>query len=167
MKIDIIGSVGSGKTTLAKKLSQIYHMPCYEKDEIVWVRDEAGDYKRNDEERDSLFQSILDQEDWIVEGSPRKVLQESMEEAELIIFLDPPSMTRLKRIIYRWLRQRSGKEAYKFYPSLKALRQYIKWHCQFNRDKKKILDSLSIHSSKLIICRTSKEAEEVIQKRFT
>lgn len=114
-----------------------------------------------------MFLSILNQEDWIVEGSPRKVLQESMEEAELIIFLDPPSMTRLKRIIYRLLRQRSGKEAYKFYPSLKALRQYMKWHYQFNRDKKKILDSLSIHSSKLIICRTSKEAEEVIQKRFT
>lgn len=45
MKIDIIGSVGSGKTTLAKNLSRIYRIPYYEKDEIVWIRQKTGDYK--------------------------------------------------------------------------------------------------------------------------
>lgn len=64
-------------------------MPCYEKDEIVWVRDAKGDYKRSDEERNQLFQTILSQENWIVEGTLRKVLQESFEEAEMIVFLNP------------------------------------------------------------------------------
>ena len=35
MKIDIIGSVASGKTTLAGKISQKYNVPHYEKDNIV------------------------------------------------------------------------------------------------------------------------------------
>lgn len=38
MKIDIIGSVASGKTTLAGKISQKYNVPYYEKDNIVWDR---------------------------------------------------------------------------------------------------------------------------------
>ena len=36
MKIDIIGSVASGKTTLAKRISKQYNIPYYEKDNIVW-----------------------------------------------------------------------------------------------------------------------------------
>ena len=38
MKIDIIGSVASGKTTLAGKISQKYNVPYYEKDNVVWDR---------------------------------------------------------------------------------------------------------------------------------
>ncbi len=35
MKIRIIGSVGSGKTTLAKKLSEMEGIPYFETDRIV------------------------------------------------------------------------------------------------------------------------------------
>ena len=38
MKLDIIGSVAGGKTTLARELSETYHIPYYEKDNIVWER---------------------------------------------------------------------------------------------------------------------------------
>ena len=82
MKIDIIGSVASGKTTLAKTLSQIYNVPYYEKDNVVWERTSTGDKKRTDEERDKIFYNIIKSDDWIVEGSPRKNLRESFEECE-------------------------------------------------------------------------------------
>ena len=52
MKLDIIGSVASGKTTLARKLSAQYQIPFYEKDNIVWERTPHGDKRRNPEERD-------------------------------------------------------------------------------------------------------------------
>lgn len=52
MKIDIIGSVASGKTTLAKHLSEKFKIPYYQKDNIVWERTPAGDRKRSTEERD-------------------------------------------------------------------------------------------------------------------
>ena len=47
MKIDIIGSVASGKTTLAKKISSKYQVPYYEKDNIVWERTQNGDKKEH------------------------------------------------------------------------------------------------------------------------
>ncbi len=85
MKIDIIGSVASGKTTLAKKISMKYQVPYYEKDNIVWERTSAGDKKRTPEERDKIFQKIIQSDKWIVEGSPRHCLQESFDCCDYII----------------------------------------------------------------------------------
>jgi len=73
---------------LAKKLSNEYNVPCYEKDNIVWMRTSQGDKKRTEKERDNIFKSIITQNDWIVEGSPRQVLNESFENCDYIIFLD-------------------------------------------------------------------------------
>ena len=73
MKLDIIGSVASGKTTRARELSEIYNIPFYQKDNIVWERTPEGDKKRSDKDRDELFQEIINGDNWIVEGSPRKL----------------------------------------------------------------------------------------------
>jgi len=87
MKIDIIGSVASGKTTLAGKISLKYQVPYYEKDNIVWLRTPNGDKKRTPEERDKVFKQILLSDNWIVEGSPRDCLKESFDLCEYIIIL--------------------------------------------------------------------------------
>ncbi|MBC1425131.1 hypothetical protein HCA33_03005 [Listeria seeligeri] len=50
MKIRIIGSVGSGKTTLAKKLSEMEGIPYFETDRIVWKREQT-EVRRTDSEK--------------------------------------------------------------------------------------------------------------------
>lgn len=50
MKIDIIGSVASGKSTLAAVISEKYKIPYYQKDNIVWERTPEGDVKRTPED---------------------------------------------------------------------------------------------------------------------
>ena len=105
MKIDIIGSVASGKTTLAKRISKQYNIPYYEKDNIVWKRTSSGDVKRNPEERDRYFHDIIKENNWIVEGSPRKILKESFKCCDYIIVLDEYTMTRLIRVFKRWMNQ--------------------------------------------------------------
>lgn len=47
-KIHIIGSVGSGKTTLARKLSNQLGIPHYELDNVVWKRHKPRDIRRTD-----------------------------------------------------------------------------------------------------------------------
>lgn len=66
LRLDIIGSVASGKTTLAKRISQRFNTPYYEKDNVVWKRTSSGDEKRSPEERDRCFNEIINKKDWIV-----------------------------------------------------------------------------------------------------
>ncbi len=58
MKIYIVGSVASGKSTLARRLSQSTGIPCFPLDEVVHTEDVSrpqGNRKRTAEERDALF----------------------------------------------------------------------------------------------------------------
>ncbi|MDE6701124.1 MAG: DNA topology modulation protein FlaR, partial [Acetatifactor sp.] len=112
MKLDIIGSVASGKSTLAREISEKYQIPFYEKDNIIWKRTPNGDKKRSPEERDRIFREIIEGGNWIVEGTPRKCLNESFAYSDYIIFLDINTCTRLFRVFRRWIRQRIGKEKY-------------------------------------------------------
>ena len=108
LKIDIIGSVASGKTTLAKRISKKYGVPYYEKDNVVWKRTAGGDVKRSPEERDKYFYNIIKEANWIVEGSPRKVLKESFDCCDNVIVLDEYTIIRLVRVF------KHSKDAYAF-----------------------------------------------------
>lgn len=140
MKLDIIGSVASGKTTLARELSEKYKVPFYEKDNIVWERTPDGDKKRSPEERDRIFEEIIEKDSWIVEGSPRKCLRESFAYSDYIILLDSKTYTRLLRVFGRWIRQKTGKENYNSKPTLKFLYYNIKWVFEFNLERKQIIE---------------------------
>lgn len=142
MKIDIIGAVGSGKTTLAHRIAEEFDIPCYEQDNIVWMRTSKGDIRRPDNEREEMFMDILTSEDWVIEGSPRKILKKRYEYSDYIFFLDTNSSIRLYRILRRWIQQRIGRESYNTKPTLKFLWMNIKWHCEFNNDREKLIQEL-------------------------
>lgn len=166
MKLDIIGSVASGKTTLARNLSETYHVPFYQKDNIAWERTPDGDKKRDDKERDQLFQKIINSDDWIVEGSPRKLLRESFEKCDYIILLDIPLYKRLVRSIRRWFRQKFGKEEYNSKPTVKFLCYSIKWVFEYEKDKKEIISYLSAYGSKYKRFTTSESAKLFISREY-
>lgn len=67
MKIRIIGSCGSGKSTMARELSEIYNIPYYEIDNIIWDRS-SDKLKYPEEVRDATLRSIIYSDSWIVEG---------------------------------------------------------------------------------------------------
>lgn len=166
MKLDIIGSVASGKTTLAKEISMKYQIPFFEKDNIVWERIPDGDKKRGAEERDRIFKEIIERENWIVEGSPRKNLQESFACSDHIILLDINTCTRLHRVFRRWMRQRMGQEKYNSKPTFKFLCDNIKWVFEFNRDRKKITEMLSQYGPKYKIFKDSEQAMQYIEEMY-
>lgn len=102
MKYYIVGPVSSGKSTLAKKLSKILDIPYKSLDEVVHVPDKSapfGNRKRKVEERDKIFNSIINQEEWIVEDVGRACFEEGLKKSDTIIFLEIPSKIRSYRII--------------------------------------------------------------------
>lgn len=166
MKIDIIGSVASGKTTLAKRISKKYGVPYYEKDNVVWKRTAGGDVKRSPEERDKYFYNIIKEANWIVEGSPRKVLKESFDCCDNVIVLDEYTIIRLVRVFKRWIRQRRGRESYNSRPTWDFLWLNIKWVFEFNRMKKGLLQELSTYGEKVKIFKHSKDAYAFVIKSY-
>jgi adenylate kinase family enzyme len=166
LKIDIIGSVASGKTTLAKEISKKYQIPCYEKDNVVWERTPNGDKKRPPKERDRIFDEIIKSENWIVEGSPRKILQESFACSDYIILLDVNTFIRLFRVFRRWIRQRMGKEMYNSKPTFRFLYYNVKWVFEYNTERKKLIKLLSSYGEKLRIFNTSKQAMQFIEEVY-
>lgn len=166
MKIDIIGSVASGKTTLAKRISKKYGVSYYEKDNIVWKRIANGDVKRSPEERDKYFYDIIKENDWIVEGSPRKALKESFGCCDYIIVLDEYTIIRLTRVFKRWVNQRNGRESYNSRPTWNFLWCNIKWVFEFNRMKKGLLQELSMYGEKVKTFKHSKDAYVFVMKNY-
>lgn len=166
MKIDIIGSVASGKTTLARKISQKYNVPHYEKDNVVWDMTPYGDRKRSPEERDLHFQKIISGDDWIVEGSPRKCLKESFSCCDYVVVLNEETSVRLFRVFKRWIKQKIGKEHYNTKPTLKFLRYNIKWVLEFNDMKKDLFKELNSYGEKVNIFRNSDEAWKFISMKY-
>ena len=65
-RIAIIGGPGTGKTTLAKELSNIYNLPVTHIDGIHHL---ANWNVRDKVERDKLILDIVKKEKWIIEGT--------------------------------------------------------------------------------------------------
>ena len=86
MKILIVGSVGSGKSTYSKKLSKELNIPRYEIDSIV--HDDINKIKRTDAEQMKIIDKINNNMDWIIEGILRKHLYYLLDMADKIIFME-------------------------------------------------------------------------------
>ncbi|WHY88952.1 AAA family ATPase [Neobacillus novalis] len=160
-KIHIIGSVGSGKTTLARTLSAKLKVPHYELDNVVWKRCTSGDIRRSDEERNEYLNSIIHTDAWIIEGVHYEWVAQSFQNADMIIFLDTDYSKRTYRIIKRFFLQKVGLEQANYQPTFKMFRKMFKWNAYFeNEGKPEILKTLSKYNKKLIILKDNKEIEK-------
>jgi len=114
MRIYIVGSVASGKTTLAKRLSNELGIKCTHLDGIVHIKDktdkEWGNIKRTDEEINRLFKSTVMEHHWVIEDAGRKIFSEGMEAADMIVHLKPSIFVRRTRVITRFFKQKIGME---------------------------------------------------------
>lgn len=93
VKIYITGSVASGKSTLARRISQIIEIPCYHLDEVVHIpapEEASGNKKRLIEERNALFHDILNSPDYVMEDAGRVCFAEGMRQADIVILLEIP-----------------------------------------------------------------------------
>jgi adenylate kinase family enzyme len=164
-KIHIIGSVGSGKTTLARTLSSKIEIPYYELDNVVWQRAKTGDIRRSDQERDYYLNQITHSDYWIIEGVHYKWVLSSFQEADLIIFLDTPFAKRKARIIKRFFLQKIGVEKANYRPTLTILKKMFTWNAHFEQvSKPEILNLLQPFTNKLIVLKDNNEAANYLKR---
>lgn len=152
-KIYIIGPVGSGKTTLSKILSKKYNIERYELDKVVWD-DDNGNIKRTDEEIKKLFNKIITNRSWIIEDVGRKKFNDGIKKADIVYYIDLPSIIIYKRCITRWVRQKIGRERYNYKPTLKSLFEMLKWAKQDLKNKKEKIERIKNNSKKYMFLKS-------------
>ena len=149
MKVLIIGSVGSGKSTYSKKISDMSGIERYEIDSIV--HDDINDSKRNEHEIKKILDDINSKDEWIIEGVLRKNLEFLLDYSDKIILLDTKYKTRKRRIIKRYIKQKLRIEKCNYKPSIKLLKQMLIWNKRFEYNKKSLMVKLDKYYDKLQI----------------
>lgn len=148
-KIYIIGPVGSGKTTLAKRLSHELKTAYYELDNVVWEYHPNGDTKRSEEEIQKIFCEILENDNWIIENVGKSLFDKGFDEADTIIYLNISKSVLYIRVLIRWIKQNLGMELARYKPDLNMLRQMFLWIKDNQKSSK--LNKLKNYEKKLII----------------
>ena len=157
MKIFIFGILASGKTTLAKSLSQQYNIPSYEGDCIAWNESNGRRYKRSNIEQKEVIDKINSEGEWIIEGTYRESQRCLFDMAEKIIFLDTSLWIRKIRIVTRFIKQQVGIENCHYKSDLKMLKLMFKWTKDFEQDRNKYEEMLDSYRNKLVVLKSSKE----------
>ena len=161
-KIYIIGPVGSGKTTFATKLSELYKIKYYELDKVSWD-DENGNVKRSNEEALKIFNDIIRKKSWIIEDVGRDKFSKGRKEADIIYYIKLSRLKSYYRVSKRWIRQRLGKERYNHPPVFSQWIYYISTVNSYYKKEKAKLKSLEKYKNKLVFV-NKKDINKIISK---
>ncbi|MBC1533776.1 shikimate kinase [Listeria seeligeri] len=164
MKIRIIGSVGSGKTTLAKKLSEMEGIPYFETDRIVWKREQI-EVRRTESEKNELLKQIINQPNWIIEGVHIEPwAMDSFTQADIIIFLDLPKRQIRYQLIKRQIKQLLRIESAHYTIRLKMLKQMFYWDNLFDNKTKPIIQNKRMEElQKWLTIKKKSEIKKILQ----
>ena len=87
LKIIIIGSPGSGKSTFARKLSSAAGIPLYYLD-MLWHKPDGTNISR--ETFDANLNEIIQKDTWIIDGNYQRTLETRLKECDTVFLLDFP-----------------------------------------------------------------------------
>lgn len=156
-KVLIIGIVASGKTTLAKRLSNKINIPWYELDAIVHHQTPEGRRKRSPEEQVAVIMEIDQDGAWIFEGTDRESYQCLYEMADTIIFLDTPLWKRKFRIFVRFLKQKMCIEKCHYKSDIRMLKKMYQWTQDFENNRGEFEAKLLLYQNKVMRLYDNKE----------
>lgn len=83
-KVIVIGSSGSGKSTFSRKLSERLNIPVYHLDQLFW---KPNWVMSTEYEKITIQNSILEKNEWIIDGNYSGILEDRLQLADTVMFL--------------------------------------------------------------------------------
>ena len=103
-KILVIGSGGSGKSTVATRLGELLNLEVSHLDQLFW---RPGWVKPAPEEWVQIVTGLTERESWILDGNYGGTLDVRLQKCDTVVFLDLSRWLCLWRIVKRALRYRN------------------------------------------------------------
>jgi len=102
-RIAVVGTTCAGKTTVARRLAELHGVPHVELDALHWG---PGWSEPSPEEFRARVEEALAAEEWVADGGYHGKLGDLvLERAGLVVWLDPPLATVLRRLGLRTVRR--------------------------------------------------------------
>ena len=105
-KVLVIGSGGSGKSTVATRLGALLELEVIHLDKLFW---RPGWSRPAPEEWLQTVTDLTDRDSWILDGNYSGTLELRVHKCDTVVFLDLSRWLCLWRIVTRGLRYRSGR----------------------------------------------------------
>ena len=164
-KVVIIGCGGSGKSTFARKLGEILHLPVYHLDALYW---KPGWVATPNEEWERIQRELVQKDKWIIDGNYGRTLNIRLAEADTILFFDLSRWITTYRIFKRRIMYhgRTRPDLNEGCPEQLDF-QFIKWVWNFRRDKRPgLIEALTTYraAKKIIVLRKPSEVNKLLEQ---
>lgn len=98
MRLNVVGTSGSGKSTFSKRIAEQFNIPYVELDALHWKANWA---ESTNEELFSKLEEALLSDEWILDGNYTRTQSIKWKRAEIVVYLDLPFHIVLYRVIRR------------------------------------------------------------------
>jgi len=164
-RIRVLGTSGSGKTYLAKKLSNGLNIKYYDLDDIFWIKKYTKKLKKC--KRKEKTQKLVKRKKWVIEGIYGDWSLSSFKKSDLVIWLDPPFKVRSWRIFKRFLKRKSDKNIKEGWKDCLGLIKYSgKYKKKSNENSasyKSHREIINKHKINFIILRNKKQINKFLK----
>lgn len=163
-RVAIVGSPGSGKTTLSLKLGKLLGMSPVHLDKELWRNDWT---LPSEEERQTIHNALIAPETWLIDGMWGGLVEERYKRATVVIHLDYNRFVCLRRAYLR-CRQSNGKSRFDMADGCvdKMDAEFVSyiWNFKRNVGKKLLLLEQANPQVKLYRLSTPKETERFVEE---
>ena len=171
MRINVIGTSGSGKSTFSERIAKKLNIPYIELDALFW---NANWTESTDEEFFPKIQKAVVEEDWVLDGNYSRTQDIKWQRVQMVVFLDLPFRIVLYRIVSRSLiRGYKGQELWagnkeSIWKHLFTRESMIWWVMKtFHKNRKRytsLFDRMKNSKIQFVRLRSKKEVEDFISQ---